>query len=444
MRFNPYPYQSRAIDFIADHPRCALFLDMGLGKTAVTLTAIARALWDDLTVSHALVVAPKSTAVNTWPSEVAKWDGFRDMTLEVAVGTVKHRQAVVDSPCDVTVINRENVPWLVNYAGEAWPYDMVVLDESSSFKNHQSARWKALKKMLPKITRLVLLTGTPSPNGLEDLWAQIYLLDGGKRLGHTLTSFRNRWFYPGARNGDVVYQWIPRRGADKEISVALSDVCMSMKAADYISVPAISDIDVPVVLDPKALAAYNRFQRELLLSVADGQEIMATTAAALVNKLLQYTGGHVYDEDGVAHATTSAKLETLKELLEAADSPVLVFYGFKSEIPSLQSLPGAELFDGSPDMLARWNDGGIPVLLAHPASMAYGLNMQRGGSIMVWYSLTWNLELYEQAKARLHRQGQTRPVRNYRLVCPGTVDERVAASLGKKSKVQDLLMSMIK
>ena len=297
--------------------------------------------------------------------------------------------------------------------------------------------------MLPKFSRMVLLTGTPSPNGLEDLWAQVWLLDQGARLGRTLGAYRQRWFHPGAHSGDVVYEWIPNKGAQAEIASKLADICMSMKAADYISVPAISDIDVPVVLDPKAMAAYNRFQRELLLSVADGQEIMATTAAALVNKLLQYTGGHVYDDDGVAHATTSAKLDALSEIVEAATSPVLVFYGFRSEIPGLMTLKGAELFDGSPAMMERWNAGSIPVLLAHPASMAYGLNMQAGGHVMVWYSLTWNQELYEQAKARLHRQGQKMPVMNYRLVCPGTVDEKVCNSLARKTDIQNLLMSMI-
>lgn len=444
MRFNPYPYQSRAIDFIAGHPRCALFLDMGLGKTAVTLTAIAQALFDDMTASHVLVIAPKSTAVNTWPSEVAKWDGFDSLTMGVAVGTAAKRKKVLEDLPDITVINRENVPWLVSEVGSDWPYDMVVLDESSSFKNPRSARWKALRRMLPKISRMVLLTGTPSPNGLEDLWAQVWLLDQGARLGRTLGAYRQRWFHPGAHSGDVVYEWLANKGAQAEIASKLADICMSMKAADYISVPAISDIDVPVVLDPKAMAAYNRFQRELLLSVADGQEIMATTAAALVNKLLQYTGGHVYDDDGVAHATTSAKLDALSEIVEAATSPVLVFYGFRSEIPGLMTLKGAELFDGSPAMMERWNVGSIPVLLAHPASMAYGLNMQAGGHVMVWYSLTWNQELYEQAKARLHRQGQKMPVMNYRLVCPGTVDVRVCDSLSRKTNIQNLLMSMIK
>lgn len=442
--FNPYPYQSRAVDFIADHPRCALFLDMGLGKTAITLAAIRDALFDSLTASRVLVIAPKSTAVNTWPAERCKWTNFWGMRMGVAVGTAKQRHEVIDNPPEVTVINRENVAWLVGKAAGTWPWDMVVLDESSSFKSHRSARWKALRKVLPKIRRMVLLTGTPSPNGLEDLWAQIWLLDRGARLGSTLTQYRTRWFYPGAHNGDVVYQWLPRKGAREEIASKLSDICMSMKAEDYISVPEISDIDVPVAMEPWAAAAYAKFQRDLLLPCRDGAEVAATTAAALVNKLLQYTGGHVYDDAGKAHDTTSVKLDALKEIVEVASSPVLVFYGFRSEIPSLLSIEGAELFDGSPDMLSRWNAGSIPVLLAHPASMAYGLNMQEGGHVMVWYTLTWNLELYEQAKARLHRQGQKRPVMNYRLVCRGTVDEKVCNGLAQKTRIQDTLMAMIK
>ena len=442
--FKPYPYQARAVDFIGSHPRCALFLDMGLGKTAITLSAIRLALYDDMTATHVLVVAPKSTAINTWPAEIRKWDQFAGMSFGVAIGTPKHRSQVVADLPDVTVINRENVPWLVGEAGEAWPYDMVVLDESSSFKSRKARRWKVIKKILPFISRMVLLTGTPSPNGLLDLWPQILLLDNGARLGKSLTGYRMRYFSPGAHNGSIVYQWIPKKGAKEEIARRLSDICMSMKAEDYIEVPAITDIDVAVMMESSAAKAYVKFQQELLLPCKDGAEVAATTAAALVNKLLQYTGGHIYDDDGTAHDTTDAKLEALREIVEASTSPVLVFYYFRSEIDSLLTLEGAELFDGSPEVLKRWNSGEIPVLLAHPASMAYGLNMQQGGHVMVWYTLTWNLELYEQAKARLHRQGQTRPVQNYRLICKGTIDEQVCRGLAKKNKVQDTLMQMIK
>ena len=291
---------------------------------------------------------------------------------------------------------------------------------------------------------MVLLTGTPSPNGLLDLWPQIWLLDKGARLGKTLTGYKSQYFSPGAHNGAIVYQWFPKKGAKEEIARRLSDICMSMKAEDYIEVPAITDIDVAVEMESSAAKAYVKFQQELLLPCKDGTEVAATTAAALVNKLLQYTGGHIYDDDGMAHDTTDAKFEALREIVEAATSPVLVFYYFRSEIESLLTLEGAELFDGSPAVLKRWNAGEIPVLLAHPASMAYGLNMQEGGHVMVWYTLTWNLELYEQAKARLHRQGQTKPVQNYRLICKGTVDEKVCLGLEKKNKIQDTLMQMIK
>lgn len=446
MIYIPHAYQDRAVRWILDNPKCALWLDMGLGKTVVTLTAVASLLYDTFSVNRVLIIAPKSVAVNTWPAEVAKWDHLAGMELAVAVGTADQRRRALNGGAPVVAINRENVAWLVKECAPYWPFDMVVLDESSSFKDHRTARWKALRKVMPGVARLVELTGTPSPNGLEDLWAQAYLLDCGKRLFPTLTAFRMRWFYPGAHNGDTVYEWLPRKEAKVEIPQRMSDIAMCMKAEDYLDVPEMSEIDVAVALEPPAMKYYRKLEKDLLLPV-DGTTITALTAASLLGKLLQYTGGAVYDEDGKAHDVSDAKLDALEALVESAGSPVLVFYGFRSEIPRIMARLAAyqpRLFSGQEDLLEQWNKGGVRVLLAHPGSTAYGLNMQSGGHIMVWYSLTWSLELYEQAVARLHRQGQRNRTLVYRLICPGTADEAVAKALRTKDGVQSALMARVK
>lgn len=446
MKYTPHPYQRRACAWILEHPKCALWLDMGLGKTVVTLTAIGELLYDSFEVSRVLIVAPKSVAVNTWPSEVRKWDHLAGVGLAVAVGTAVQRRKALNSGAPVVVINRENVSWLVKECAPHWPFDMVVLDESSSFKDHRTTRWKSLRRVIMHVRRLVELTGTPSPNGLEDLWAQAWLLDGGRRLCRTLTEYRTRWFYPGAHNGDTVYEWLPRATAKTEIPERMADIAMCMKAEDYLTVPELSEVDVPVALEPSEMKAYRRFEKELLLPV-DGTEITAVTAASLLGKLMQFTGGAVYDEDGGAHDVSDAKLDALEALVEAADGPVLVFYGYRSEILRIMRRLagyGPRLFSGQEDLLEEWNKGAVRVLLAHPASTAYGLNMQAGGHIMVWYSLTWSLELYEQAVARLHRQGQKERTLVYRLLCPGTADESVARALKTKDSVQGALMDRVK
>ena len=445
MRYVPHAYQERASRFVEDRPACALFLDMGLGKTVAALTAVDRLVHDWLEVDRVLVIAPKSVALNTWAAEASKWDHLRRLRVSVAVGSAAQRRRALAEPSDVCVINRENTAWLVaECRASGWPFDMVVLDESSSFKDPSTRRFKALRSVRPRIRRIVELTGTPSPNGLMDLWAQLWLLDMGRRLGRTLGDYRRRYFREGRRNGAVVYDWIPVAGAAEAVTEAIGDVCLSMRASDWLEMPPVVDAGLSVDLGGRQHAAYRKFEREQLMSV-DGEEIEAATAAALANKLLQYTGGAVYDADHGWHEVGTAKLEALEEIVEAAGSPVLVYCQYRSERERITAaMPSATVFRGEPDVLARWNRGAIPVLLAHPASVAYGLNMQDGGHVIVWYSPTWNLELYQQANARLHRQGQRHPVMLYHLVAPGTIDEAVMASLRGKGGAQDALLRRVR
>ena len=447
MKFIPHKYQERAIRHIIGHRYCALWLDMGLGKTVSTLSAIRELKEDYLEVSRVLVIAPKSVALNTWTSECAKWDHLRHLRVSVVMGTERQRNAALMTDADVYVINRDNVVWLVSrYTRKPFPFDCIVIDEASSFKNPQSKRFRALRAIRPQTDRIIELTGTPSPNGLTDLWAQAFLLDGGKRLGRTLGMFRSVWFRPGRRNGAVVYEWKPREGASDDITGRLSDICLSMRAEDWLELPDMVETDVTVALSDAETRSYRRFEWELVLETGDA-DIEATTAAALSNKLLQFTGGAVYDGDGTPHVTSDAKLDALEGIVEQAGSPVLVYYQYVSEkdrISQRLSAYGPVVFRGEPDILERWNTGEIPVLLAHPASVAYGLNMQPGGHIVVWYTPTWNLEQYQQANARLHRQGQTRPVMVYRLVAEGTIDTRVTGCLSGKSEVQDALMDAVR
>lgn len=445
MRFVPHPYQVRAIDHVVDHPFCGLFLGMGLGKSVITLTAISRLLNDYCEVSKVLVIAPKFVARNTWEDEIRKWDHLRGLSVSVVMGTAAQREAALkDASVEVSIINRDNVEWLVRqYPGTSWPFDMVVLDESSSFNNWQSKRWKALWRVRPLISRMVLLTGTPAPNGLTDLWAQMKLLDRGKRLFPYVGPFRQRWFHPGARNGSVVYNWIPNKGAKEEIAEAISDICLSMRADDYLEMPMVIDGGMSVFLPE--LDRYRKFEKDNLMTLPDGAEIEAVTAVALTNKLLQFASGAVYDDDHTWHQVSQAKDEALSDLLEQADEPVLVFYNYRHELERIRrNHPDAVPFSGEPEILKRWNDGQIRVMLCHPASVGYGLNLQAGGHIIVWFSPTWNLELYEQANARLNRQGQTRPVIIYHLVCPGTMDEVVMSALRQKADTQTAVMNYIK
>ena len=437
MIFMPHSYQMRATEFVMEHAFCALFLDMGLGKTVSTLTAVDRLLNETVESEKVLVIAPKSVALNTWSGESSKWDHLRSLRISVVMGTKKQRIKALDTPADIYVINRENVVWLVQL--RPWEFDTVIVDESSSFKSFQSRRWKALWSVRPKIRRMVLLTGTPAPNGLTDLWAQIKLLDRGERLGRFIGQYREAYFHPGARSGAVVYDWIPNTGAQTAITDKISDICLSMKADEYLEMPLL--IDGGMELQLAEISKYRKFEKDCVLGVPDGEDILAVTAVSLTNKLLQFASGAVYDDEHSWHEVSRTKLEALGELLEQTSEPVLLFYNYQHEKERiLKEHPDAVPFKGEPDILKRWNDGQIPLLLCHPASVAYGLNMQAGGHIIVWYSPTWNLELYEQANARLHRQGQTKPVVMYHLVCKGTMDEVVMAALRGKGNVQDALM----
>lgn len=445
MKYQPHEYQKRATQFIIDNRYCALFLDMGLGKTVSTLTAIDILKNDYLEIDKVLVIAPKSVALNTWSGETAKWDHLKKLRISVAMGTAAQRTKAIERDADIYVTNRDNVKWIVDYfKKEPWPFDTVVLDESSSFKNPSSQRFKALRKIRPQLRRVIELTGTPSPNGLMDLWPQIWLLDMGERLGRTLGSYRSEFFTAGRRNGAVVYDWIARPGARQRISKRLADISMSMQASDYLDIPDVIDGGLTLALPPDEMRDYQAFQKEQLMQL-DNTDIEAVTAAALTNKLLQYTGGALYDDQHNWHEVSTAKLEALQDIVESTDESVLIYYQYQSEKDRiLKMLPDAVTFTGEPELLESWNAGKIRLMLAHPASVAYGLNMQAGGHIIVWYTPTWNLELYMQANARLHRQGQTKPVVIYHLIAAGTIDERVMQALNCKNGSQAALLKHIK
>ena len=445
MKYKPYPYQEAAERWILEHKKCGLFLEMGLGKTVVTLTAIKR-LIEDFAVSRVLVIAPLRVAATVWAEEARKWDHLHDLRFSKVLGSRTEREAALRQDAEIYVINRENVQWLVEHQAQTkkWPFDMIVLDELSSFKNPKAERFKALRRTLPAVRRVVGLTGTPAPNGLIDLWSQIYLLDKGERLGRFIGAYRQRYFIPGHTNGMVVYNWVPVQGAPAEIYGKIADICMSMKAEDYLQMPDRIDITVPVVLPDSARTAYETMERDLVLPLRD-EAITAQNAAVLAGKLLQLSNGAIYTEDREYIEVHSAKLDALEDLIEAANGePVLVYYGFQHDKERiLQRFPRAKVLYSSRDVDA-WNRGEIEILLAHPSSAGHGLNLQQGGHIMVWYGLTWSLEQYQQANARLYRQGQEQPVKIYHLVTQGTVDEDVLKVLTGKAARQDALIDAIR
>lgn len=451
MHYNPHTYQTRLKDFIIDNRYAFLTVDMGLGKTVTTLTAVRELIEDYLEAERVLVVAPKSVAENTWTSECAKWDHLAHLRVSVVMGTETQRIKALEAPADIYVINRDNVVWLTEHYGAQWPFDTVIIDESSSFKNPQARRFKALRRVRPMIRRMVLLTGTPLPNGHMDLWAQMWLIDMGQRLGRTLTSYRSKYFKPGRSNGHTVYNWILNPGASALIGELMSDVTVSLKAEDWIEVPDLIETDVRIALSEKELQMYRTFERDQVMCL-QGADIVAITAAALATKLLQFTGGAMYTEDTTGKVeyvrVSDAKLRALEDILESSgDEPVLVFYQYRHELERLReyfSALGPVEFSGQPEILKRWNEGGIRLMLCQPASVQYGLNMQQGGRIIVWYTPTWNLEQYQQANARLHRQGQERPVLCYRLICDGTIDEKVIGALRGKDSAQERLLKLIR
>lgn len=443
MRYKPHNYQRQATQFILDHPEAAILLGMGLGKSVITLTAIWQLMLDYFTVSRVLVVAPLRVARDTWPAEVKKWDHLRGLTVAVAVGTKRDRLNALAKSAMVTIINRENIPWLVNQMGGSWPFDMVVIDELSSFKNHRAKRFTALVKMRPYVKRWVGLTGTPASNGLMDVWAQFRLLDGGQRLGRFITRYRERWFVPDKRNGMQVFTYKPRAGAEEEIYGAISDMTLSMKTTDHLQLPELTVTTTPVKLEPKERRVYEQLKADLVLQLGE-TTIDAANAAALSGKLLQLASGAIYTGDGQWALVHERKLDALEDLIEAANgNPLLVAYWFTHDRERITArFPQARELKTSADIKA-WNKGEITLGLIHPASAGHGLNLQAGGHLLVWFSLTWSLELYQQANARLYRQGQSEPVTITHLISEGTLDEAVLKALDAKDATQAALIDAV-
>ena len=448
MIYEPYPYQQYCAARIVADAAVGLFLDMGLGKTVITLDAINTLRYDRWAVQRVLIIAPKKVAEGTWTKEAQKWEHLRHLRISAVLGSQQKRLRALATPADIYVINRDNVAWLVDYFKNAWPFDMVVLDESSSFKNSQSKRFKALKLVRSRINRLVELTGTPASNGLIDLWAQIYLLDSGARLGRTLGQYRERFFDPDKRSRTQIFSYTPKDGSMEYIQQAIGDICVSMKAEDYLNLPDRMFDDVPVVLDDKARKAYRQLERDLLLELDEGQ-ITAASAGVLTGKLLQLCNGAVYDSEKRPLAIHNCKVEAFLEVLEQLNGQhCLVFYNFQHDrdrlLAALEPLGlRVRVYQSAADEDA-WNAGEVDVLLAHPASCAYGLNLQNGGHHIVWFGLTWSLEQYEQANKRLHRQGQRHPVIVHHLVVQGGMDEDVIESLRAKGDTQEALMDALK
>ena len=448
MKFMPHNYQQYCIDRLIKEPMLGLFLDMGLGKTVTTLTAIKELKYYRFLVRKVLVIAPKKVAEATWSKEASKWEHLSVIRISTVLGSRNKRITALAATADVYVINRENVEWLVEYYRNDWPFDMVVVDESSSFKDHSTKRWKALKRVRPKINRMVLLTGTPAPNNLIDLWAQIYLLDEGARLGRTIGGFRERYFNPDKRSSERIFTYKPKFGAEGSVQKLIGDICISMKADDYLELPDCITVNTTVQLDTKAAKAYETLEKTMLLEIND-EEITADMAAVLTGKLLQLAGGAVYDVNKTAQIVHNCKIDAFTELIESLNGEhVLVFYGFQHERDRIIKALGktklrVRVYKDSDDETA-WNNGGIDVLLAHPASTAYGLNLQDGGHHIIWFGPTWSLEQYQQANKRLHRQGQKYPVIIHHLVSEGTVDEDVIKALDRKSGTQEALLSALK
>lgn len=448
MEFKPHPYQEYGIKRVIDTKALGLMLDMGLGKTIITLTAFKELKFHRFEVAKALVIAPKKVAESTWTEEVNKWKHLRDIRVNLVLGTQKQRIKALNTPGDIWVINRENVEWLVNYYQNQWPFDMVIIDEMSSFKNHRAKRFKALNCVRPHINRIVGLTGTPAPNGLIDLWAQIYLLDRGERLGKYISHYRERYFNPGHMQNNVVFNYRLKKGSEESIQEKISDICVSMKSEDYLTLPERIDNIIPVKLNDKAQKEYNDFERIAVLDTIEG-EVTATSAAALNNKLLQLANGAVYtDEEGYAEIN-KAKLDVFVETVEALNGKsALVFYNFRHDLERIQKALKklklrVKVLKDDEDVKA-WNRGEIDILLTHPASAAYGLNLQQGGHNVIWFGLNYSLELYQQANKRLHRQGQRETVYIHHLVTEGTRDEDVIKALQGKADVQDELLESLK
>ena len=443
MKYKPHEYQSYATEFILSHPISAVFLEMGLGKSVITLSAIFDLCLDSFLVCKVLVIAPLRVARDTWPAEINKWDHLKGLSYSVAVGTEKERIDALKKQSTLYIINRENVDWLVHKSGIPFHFDMVVIDELSSFKSYGAKRFKSLLKVRPSVKRIVGLTGTPSSNGLMDLWAEFRILDLGQRLGRYISHYRNTYFKPDKRNAQIVFSYKPLPGAEEEIYKQISDVTISMKSTDYLKMPEYVSNEVFVTLSKKEWKVYSDFKEDMVANLGD-EEIDAVNAAVLSGKLLQMANGAVYDSENKAHVIHDKKLDALEDLIEGANGkPVLVAYWYKHDLERIKDRFPVRQIQSSKD-IEDWNDGKIPIAVIHPASAGHGLNLQSGGSTLIWFGLTWSLELYQQTNARLYRQGQRDTVIVHHIITKNTIDEDVLLALTKKEKTQDALIDAVK
>ena len=444
MNFSPHNYQSYAIDYIETHPVAAVLLDMGLGKTVISLTAIADLLFDSFEAHRILVVAPLRVARDTWPAEISKWQHLKHLTYAVAVGTVKERKAALSAGADITIINRENLGWLIDSSGYEFDYDMVIIDELSSFKNHKSKRFQSLMKVRPKVKRIIGLTGTPSSNGLMDLWAEFKLLDFGERLGRFITHYRNNYFIPDKRNGEIIYSYKPMPYAEDAIYRKISDITISMKSTDHLQMPELITSQYEVQLSEDEEQRYEELKADFILELPEG-EITAANAASLTGKLSQLANGGIYDDEGNIVEFHDRKLDALEDIIESANGkPLLVAYWFKHDLQRIKKRFDVREIKTSKDII-DWNNGDIPVAVIHPASAGHGLNLQAGGSTLIWFGLTWSLELYQQTNARLWRQGQSSgTVVIEHIITKGTIDERILKALSLKEVSQNALIDAVK
>lgn len=442
MKYNPHNYQSFAAEFILEHPVCCLMLDMGLGKTVVTLSALWELALDYFDIGKVLVIAPKRVATDTWPRELSKWEHLTGLTASLVIGNREQREKALNCPAFLYVINRENVCWLVE--NHRWDFDTVVIDELSSFKSNRTERFKAMKKVRPLVHRVIGLTGTPAPNSLLDLWPEMYLLDMGQRLGRFITGYRERFFTPDKRNREIVYSYKPREGAEDAIYSLISDICISMKAVDYLDMPERIDNRIEVEMSAKEKKIYDDFCRDMVVQIGD-EELDAVNAGVLSGKLLQMANGAVYGDDRRVLPIHSRKLNALEDLVEAANGkPLLVAYWYKHDLARIRErFPEARCIDTSRD-ISDWNAGKVPLALIHPASAGHGLNLQEGGCTIVWYGLTWSLELYQQLNARLWRQGQKHTVVIHHIITKGTHDEDVMKALENKDMRQSNLIAAVR
>lgn len=449
MKYNPHSYQEYAKDFIDQNPMSCLLLDMGLGKTAITLTALGDLLFDSFEAHKILVIAPLRVARDTWPDELGKWEHLSDLRFSVVVGTETERKAALRAKADIYIINRENVGWLIEQSGIPFSFDTLVIDELSSFKNHQTKRFRSLMKVRPKVKRVIGLTGTPSSNGLMDLWAEYRLLDMGQRLGRFIGQYRSTYFTPDKRNGQVIFSYKPLPFAEKEIYTKIADITISMKSTDHLIMPELVAAQYPIKLSDKERERYDELRQDLVLKLAGG-DVTAANAAALSGKLCQMANGAVYGDDGSVHHIHDRKLDALEDLIEAANGkPVLVAYWFKHDLERIATrlkhlhIPFSKM--DTSESITRWNNGELPVALIHPASAGHGLNLQTGGSTIIWFGLTWSLELYQQTNARLWRQGQTsETVVLHHIIAKDTIDERVMKALSDKDRTQTALIDAVK